>query len=259
MAVRVHETAVVAKSARLGEGVEIGPYAVVGEDVELGDGTRLIGHCVVSGPTRLGARNVVHPFAVIGAAPQDRSFAGEPTWLVAGDDNVFREHVTVHRGTAKDRGVTRIGDGALFLVGSHVAHDTTVGDRVTLTNGTLVGGHASLGANVVTGGGVAIAPFVRIGEVSFLAAGAMVERDVPPFVIAGGDRARVRALNLVGLRRTGTPDASRRALSRAFRMLFRSDEPRSLVLPVVRAELGHDPHVARLVDFLSAEPARSKK
>lgn len=255
MAVEIHPTAVVARGAELADGVVVGPHAVVGDGVVLGAGTRLVASCVVLGPCRIGARNVVHPYAVLGAEPQDRSYAGERTELVAGDDNVYREHVTVHRGTAKDRGTTTIGSGCLFMVGAHVAHDVVVGDAVTLTNGTLVGGHAVLGDHVVTGGGSAIAPFVRVGESAFLAGNAMVESDVPPFVIAAGDRARVRALNEVGLRRRGVPEGSRRALGEAFRILFRSGAPRVVSVATVREELGDDPWVARLVAFLE-QPAR---
>lgn len=255
--VEVHPTAVVARSAELADGVVVGPHAVVGEGVVLGEGTRLVASCVVLGPCRLGARNVVHPYAVLGAEPQDRSYAGEPTELVAGDDNVFREHVTVHRGTAKDRGATTLGSGCLLMVGAHVAHDATVGDAVTLTNGTLVGGHVELGDHVVTGGGSAIAPFVHIGESAFLAGNAMVEHDVPPFVIAAGDRARVRAVNEVGLMRRGVPEGSRRALARAFRILFRGREPRVSALAAVREEVGGDPWVARLVAFLERSSRRA--
>lgn len=249
MTLEIHPTAVIAKSAQLAEGVVIGPYAIVGEDVSLGPGTRLIGPCVVSGPTILGARNVVHPYAVLGAEPQDKSHGGEPTKLVIGDDNVFREHVTVHRGTRKDQGTTRIGSGCLFMVGSHIAHDAVVGDNVTLTNGALLGGHVWLGDHVVIGGGAALAPFVRIGESAFVAGGAMVEASVPPFVIAQGDRARVRSLNHVGLRRRGVPEASRRALASVFRLLYRSGAVRAKALEMAREEFASDPYAARFLGF----------
>lgn len=249
MTARIHPTAIVSETALLADDVVIGPHAIVGDGVSLGAGTRLLGPCVIAGPTRLGARNIVHPYAVLGSEPQDRSYAGEPTELVAGDDNVFREHVTVHRGTRKDRGVTRIGSSCLFMVGSHVAHDVTIGDNVTLTNQAILGGHVHIDDHVVIGGGVALAPFVRIGESAFLAGGAMVEADVPPFVIAQGDRARVRALNEVGLRRRGIPQASRHALARAFRILYRSSLVRAQALEVVRQELASDPYVARLLAF----------
>ncbi|RYE91693.1 MAG: acyl-ACP--UDP-N-acetylglucosamine O-acyltransferase, partial [Myxococcales bacterium] len=225
-------------------------FGVVGAGVELGAGTRLLSHAVVLGPARLGAGNVVHPFAALGGAPQDRSYRGEPTELWVGDGNVFREHVTVHRGTAKDRGLTRIGHHGLFLAGCHVAHDATVGDHVTLANATLLGGHVVVDDHVATGGHTAVQPFVHLGESCFLAGGAMVERDVPPFVIAAGDRARVRALNRVGLGRRDVPPDSMEALDSAFRLLFGRQLTRAAALDRLRGAT--DPWVRRLVDFLDA-------
>jgi len=251
MSAIVHPTAVVSPGAILGEGVIVGPLCVVGDGVEIGEGTRLVASCAIFGPTRLGRDNVVYPYAVLGAEPQDRSHGGEVTSLVVGDRNVFREHVTLHRGTAKDEGSTRIGSDCLFMVGVHAAHDVVVGDHATLANGTLLAGHVRVENRVTMGGRAAVAPFVRVGEGSFVAAGAMVETDVPPFVIVAGDRARVRALNRVGLRRTGVPDSSRRALARAFRVLFRRAAPRAESLGIVKQELGADPYVDKLVGFLS--------
>ncbi len=243
----------VAPGARLGERVEVGPFAVIEDGVVVGAGTRIEAHAMVRRGSSLGVDNVVHPFAVLGGEPQDRRHAGEPTTLEIGDGNVFREHVTVHRGTAHGGGVTRIGSHGLFMVGAHVAHDCQIGDAVILANATLLGGHVTLGAHVVTGGGVALAPFLRVGERAFLAGGAMVERDVPPFVIAAGDRARVRALNKVGLRRSGVPEASITRLEAAFVAIFRKG-PRSLAA----AALGDDddPFVRALAAAVLAAPSR---
>lgn len=249
--IEIHPTAVVSPRAKLADGVVVGPLCIVGDDVELGPHCQLLGSCTLIGPMRMGASNVVHPYAVLGGDPQDRTHAGEPTRLDIGARNVFREHVTVHRGTAKDRGATIIGSDGLFMASSHVAHDVLVGDGVTLANGTLLGGHVVVGDRVTTGGRAAVAPFVRIGEGAFVAAGAMVEIDVPPFVIVAGDRARVRALNRVGLRRQGVPDGSRRALAAAFRTLFAKASPRSESLRAVPAELARDPYVQKLVSFLA--------
>jgi UDP-N-acetylglucosamine acyltransferase len=257
--VTIHPTAQVSPRAALAEGVSVGPLCVVGDDVELGAGTRLVASCVVLGPARLGEHNSVFPYAVLGADPQDRSYAGEATTLEIGSDNVFREHVTVHRGTTKDQGTTRIGSRCLFMAGAHVAHDVVIGDGVTLANGTLLGGHVRVESFVTTGGRAAVAPFVRLGESSFVAAGAMVESDIPPFVIAAGDRATVRALNRVGLRRREVPPDSQRALSRAFRIIFRSDAPRSESLRAAREELAADPYVARLLDFLTSAPSAVRR
>ena len=250
MSATVHPTAVVAPGAVLGDGVEIGPYCVLGDQVSVGPATRLVSHVVVSGPAVIGARNLVHPFAVLGAPPQDRSYAGEPTSVELGNDNVIREHATIHRGTVRGGGLTRVGDGNLLMVGVHVAHDVHLGDRVTLTNGTLLAGHVRIGSYVVTGGHAAIAPFVHVGESAFVAGGAMVERDVPPYMIAAGDRARVRAINRVGLARRGVPSESCAAIKRAFKLLYLNGQPRSVALEQVHAELGEDPWVARLVAFI---------
>jgi len=252
----IHPTAVVSPRAKLAVDVAVGPLCVVGDDVEIGPRCRLLASCMVLGPTRMGEDNVVHPYAVLGGDPQDRSHAGAATRLEIGARNVFREHVTVHRGTVKDRGTTLLGSDGLFMAGAHIAHDTVIGDGVTLANGTLLGGHVVVGDRVTTGGRAAIAPFVRIGEGAFIAAGAMVEIDVPPFVIVAGDRARVRALNRVGLRRQGVPDGSRRALAAAFRTLFVNALPRSESIRAVPEDLARDPYVQKLVGFLAGDARR---
>jgi UDP-N-acetylglucosamine acyltransferase len=252
----IHPTAVVSSRATLSDDVAIGPLSVVGDGVGVGAGSLLLASSVLMGPLRMGERNTVFPYAVLGTAPQDRSYAGEPTTVEIGSDNVFREHVTVHRGTAKDQGATRIGSHGLFMAGVHVAHDVVVGDYATLANDTLLAGHVHLAEHVTTGGRAAIAPFAWVGRGAFVAAGAMVERDVPPFVIAAGDRARVRALNHVGLERLGVGPESRRALERAFRALYLGRVPRSVARRTVKAELGDDPWVSELLCFLELADAR---
>jgi UDP-N-acetylglucosamine acyltransferase len=252
--ITIHPTAVVSGRALLADGVVVGPLSVIGDDVELGAGCNLIASCTVLGPTRIGEGNVVHPYAVLGGDPQDRSHTGQATRLEIGCRNVFREHVTVHRGTTKDKATTIIGSDGLFMAGTHIAHDVIVGDGVTLANETLLGGHVMIGDRVTTGGRAAIAPFVRVGESAFIAAGAMVEIDVPPFVIVAGDRARVRALNRVGLRRQGVPDTSRRALAAAFRAIYRGPSTLTHAIRAVPEDLARDPYVQKLVGFLAGTP-----
>jgi len=251
MAVSVHPSAVVDPGAVLGDAVVIGPLCHVGAKVEIGDGTELVAHVTLLGPMRLGKRNRIFPYACLGAAPQDRSYQGEDTLVVLGDDNVVREQVTIHRGTIKGGGVTRVGSRCLLMVGAHVAHDCELDDDVTLTNLATLGGHVVVGRNAVLGGHVAVAPFVRLGRGSFIAGGACVEHDVPPFAIAAGDRARVRALNRVGLERMSVPVESRAALERAFRMIWRSGEPMAHGVRAARAELGDDPWVGQLLAALT--------
>lgn len=252
MTAAVHPSAVVHPGAVLGDEVIVGPLSVVGEGVELGEGTELVAQATVLGPCRIGRRNRLFPHATLGAPPQDRSFSGEATELLVGDDNEFREGVTVHRGTMKGGGATRIGSGGLFMVGAHVAHDAQVGNLVTLANFTSLGGHVVVGDRFVAGGHVAVAPYVTLGEVSFAAGGAMIERDVPPFVIVAGDRAKVRGLNRVGLERAGIAPESRAALEAAYSALWRSREPLATAARSLSPELARDPYVARLLASLGS-------
>ena len=248
--VRVHPSAVVEPDARLADGVVVGPLSYVGSGVTLGEGTELVAQATVLGPCTIGRRNRIFPHATLGAVPQDKTWSGELTDLSIGDDNQFREGVTVHRGTAKGSGTTRIGSRCLLMVGVHVAHDCTVRDGVTLTNNTSLGGHVEVGARAVIGGHVAVAPFVRLGELCFAAGGSMIERDVPPYLIVAGDRARVRGVNRVGLVRAEVPEASRDALNAGFRRLYRSNEPLQVAIRTMTPDLARDPFVQRLIEFL---------
>ena len=240
----IHPSAIVASGARVGEGVVVGPYAVIGEAVVLGARVRVGAHAVVEGPTVLADDVQVFPFALVGAAPQDRSYSGEPTTLRVGEGTVIREHVTLHRGTRKDRGHTEVGARCLLMVGVHVAHDAVIGDDCTIANAVQISGHVVLEEGVNVGGAAAFAPFVRVRAYSFVAAGSRVEQDVPPFHVVQGDRARVRALNVVGLQRHGVPEA---ALSRAHRALYRAGRPLAEALASLEAD--EDRHVRRLVAF----------
>jgi UDP-N-acetylglucosamine acyltransferase len=254
VASRIHPSAVVDPRAELADGVEIGPFCVVGAGVRIGTGTRLLGHVVVEGPTSLGEGNVVHPFAALGGAPQHkREPAGAGSRLVVGDRNVVREQVTVHRGTAGR--ATQIGDDNLLMVGAHVAHDATVGSHVVVANGSQLAGHVVVEDHAIFGGLAGVAQFVRVGESAFVAAGAMCEVDVPRFVIVQGDRARVRALNVVGLRRRGVPEASIAALRRAFREVFGGNLPRAEAARALLVE-GGDAYVAAFAESLTAASTR---
>jgi UDP-N-acetylglucosamine acyltransferase len=245
---RIHPCAVVDPHAELAEDVVVGPYAIVDAGVRIGEGSVLHAHAVVRGPTVLGARSVVHPFAVVGGEPQAKRHPGGPARLDAGEANVFREHVTVHGGT--EGRATRLGARNLFMVGSHVAHDCDVGSDCVLANHVLLAGHAVVEDGVTFGGGAGVAQHVRIGEGAFVAAMSAVERDVPPFVVVEGNRARVRGLNLVGLRRRGVSEESIRALERAVRKLWMSGLTRAEALRAL--EDASDPHVCRLVEALRA-------
>jgi UDP-N-acetylglucosamine acyltransferase len=251
MSARIHPTSVVDTHAELAADVELGPYAVVGKGVRIGAGTRLLAHAVILGPTAIGEGNVLHPFAVLGGESQHKRAAapGEGR-LVIGDRNVFREHATVHRGTSGS--TTRIADDNLFMVGAHAAHDVQIGSFCTLANAVQLAGHAHVSDHATFGGLSGVAQFVAVGESAFVAAGAMCEVDVPPFVIVQGDRARVRALNVVGLRRRGVPEASIERLEGAFRLLFGKKVPRAEALSRV-------PRGDAFVDALLAAMTKSAR
>jgi UDP-N-acetylglucosamine acyltransferase len=258
---RVHPTAVVDRHAELAEDVEIGAYCVVGAGVRIGPETKLLSHVVVSGRTTLGRANVVHPFAVIGGAPQIKKAGGGRSATAdgrgaveIGDENVIREHVTINASSSSDAPPTRLGRKNLLMAGSHVAHDVELGACCVVANAVQIAGHAVIEDFVNFGGLSGVAQRVRVGEGAFVAAGSMCERDVPPFVIVQGDRARVRALNVVGLERRGVPAASIAKLRRAFARLFvRRTEPFEQVV----GELDRsDPWVAALARAVGA-PGRS--
>jgi UDP-N-acetylglucosamine acyltransferase len=222
MATLVADTACVDSRADIADDVEIGPYSVIGPDVKIGPGTRLIAHACVHGMTTLGEGNVIHPFAVIGGEPQDVSFRGSTTRVEIGDHNVFREGVTIHRGSEKEDGVTRIGSNNLLMVNVHVAHDCTIDDRVIIANNTILGGHGHVESFVSISGGVGIHPFVSIGSYSYVGALSRIYHDVPRFMIIDGNPSKVRCINVVGLRRNGIGPEAITALHEAHRLIYRA-------------------------------------
>lgn len=223
MSARIHPTAVIDPRAELADDVEVGPHCLVGPGVRIDAGTRLLSHVVITGRSAVGKNNVFHPFVVIGGEPQIRKLEAAPSAqlrppsvssLVIGAANVFREHVTVNVSSGETP--TSIGEKNLFMAGAHVAHDVTVGSHCVVANGVQLAGHVVVEDWVTFGGLAGVAQLLRIGQSAFVAAGAMCERDVPPFVIVQGDRARVRALNIVGLERRGVSTESIARLKRAF-------------------------------------------
>jgi UDP-N-acetylglucosamine acyltransferase len=243
---RHHPTAVIDRHAELAPDVVVGAYAIVEAGVILGAGCVLHPHAVLRGPAALGPGNVVHPFAVIGGEPQAKRHSGSPGRVEIGEHNVFREHVTVHGGT--DGRATRVGAHNLFMVATHAAHDAIIGSHCVLANGTQLAGHTVVEDWATFGGQSGVAQHVRVGESAFVAAFAACERRVPPFVVVQGDRARVRGLNVVGLRRRGIPEPSIAALRRAVRKLWHSGASRAQALEALDRET--DPYVRQLVEAL---------
>ncbi|MGH8259590.1 MAG: acyl-ACP--UDP-N-acetylglucosamine O-acyltransferase [Steroidobacteraceae bacterium] len=215
--------AIVSPRAELAADVAVGPFTVIGPEVVIGPGTVIGPHAVVNGPTRLGAGNRVFQFASIGEAPQDKKYQGEPTRLEIGDRNTFREFCTVNRGTVHDRGVTTIGNDGLFLASSHVAHDCVIGDHVVFANCASIGGHVEIGDWVQLGGLSAVHQFSKVGAHAFIGGGAMVSRDVPPYVLITGNPAMPHGVNAEGLKRRGFDAGQIRHIREAYRILYRMD------------------------------------
>jgi UDP-N-acetylglucosamine acyltransferase len=222
MATLIADTACVDPRAELGDDVEVGPYCVIGPEAVIGRGTRLIAHACIFGRTKLGERNLVYPFAVIGGEPQDVSFRGSATRVEIGEQNIIREGVTIHRGSEKEQGVTRIGSRNLLMVNVHIAHDCVLGDQVTIANNTILGGHTHVESSVTISGGVGVHPFVTIGAYSYVGGLSRIYHDVPRFMIVDGNPSKVRCINVVGLRRHGLSADAITALHEAYRLIYRA-------------------------------------
>jgi UDP-N-acetylglucosamine acyltransferase len=215
----IHPTACIAADVALGENVTIGPFAVVETGVEMGANCWIGAHAVVQRYVKMGENNILHPHAVLGGLPQDTGFKAETvSWLICGDNNVFREGFTAHRAS-KEQGETRIGSGCYFMNNSHVAHDCKIGDHTIFANNVAIGGHVEVGNNVFMGGAVVVHQFCRIGSFAIVQGTTGINMDVIPFMLIGGRPARHYKLNTVGLRRAGITGDRYKALSEAFRLL----------------------------------------
>jgi len=248
----IHPTAVVHDSAELADDVRIGAFCVVGPNVVIGSGCEIMDHVHIKCNTAMGVDNRVHPFAAVGGDPQDRKFSGETTSLRIGDRNEIREQATLHRGTGNGGGETIIGSDCLIMVGSHVAHDCTLGDRVTLANQVMLAGHVVMGDGSAIGGGAGVHHYATIGRLAFVGGLARVARDVPPFVIVEGHPAEVRTVNAVGLIRAGIDQDTIDTLKDCFKRLFRDAGPVCERLPKLREMHADMPIVLELCDAVEA-------
>ncbi len=251
----IHPTAIVAEGAVLADDVEIGPFCTIGPQVRIGARTRLHAHVVVDGDTWIGTDCEVFPFAVIGCHPQDKKLrhGDRGGRLRIGDHNRIREHVTIHGGTPFGTGLTTVGDHNMLLVGCHIGHDAVVGNHVVMTNGAMVAGHTSIGDRAILGAMVGIHQFARVGKLAMIGAGAMVSHDAPPFAMVQGDRAKLVAVNLVGLHRNGYTAEQRALIKRVFRILFwRSGTLHQRLELVRQSPLFHDPVAQEIVEFVAA-------
>jgi len=249
----IHPQAIVAASAKLGEGVKVGAFAVVGEDVELGEGCVLHPHAVVQGPSSFGKNNVFYPFSVIGGDPQDYTFRGERTELAAGDGNIFREYVTVSRGTEKGSGKTNLGSGNFLLAYSHIGHDCQIGDQTLFVNGATLAGHVTVEDFATIGALSPVHQFCRIGRYAYIGASTVITQDVPPFSRVVTEReTKSYGINAIGLERKGFSAERLKALKTAYRLLLRSRMNTTQALAEMRKTLSESADVQELIRFIES-------
>ena len=246
----IHPTAIVARGARVAEGVRIGAYSVIGADVEIGEGTEVGPHVVIEGHTRIGRDNRIHAFSVLGGAPQDRKYAGEATRLEIGDRNTIREFCTFNTGTTQDAGVTTLGDDNWIMAYVHLAHDCRVGNHTIFANNAQIAGHVHVGDHAILGGFTVVHQFVSIGAHSLTAMGTILLQDLPPYVTASGNTAEPHGINAEGLKRRGFTPESISAIRSAYKVLYKE----GLGLDAAKAELRErartQPEIALMAEFL---------
>ena len=253
----VHPTALVDSAAHLGADVTIGPFCVIGPDVALGDRVEIHSHVVVIGNTNVGENCKIYSFATIGTPPQDYKYKGEPNSIEIGANTIIREQVTINPGTINGDGVTRLGANCFILVGAHIAHDCQVGDDVTMVNHAMLAGHCTVGARAILGGACAVHQFVRIGAHAFIGGLSGITADVIPFGMAVGNRASLRGLNLVGLRRGGYAREDVQGLRAAYRFLFSGEGTLAERLTELEKTYRENPLVLRVVTFMQKDSDRS--
>ena len=247
---KTHPSAVIYPGAKLAPDVEVGPYSIIGEHVVLGSGSSIGAHCVLTGHTTIGMNNHFYTGAVIGSIPQDLKYKGEKTFLEIGNNNNFREYVTVNCGTLQGGGKTRIGNDVHIMAYSHIAHDCIIRDGVIIANGGTLGGYVEIGEKAFLGGLVGIHQFVRVGKLAMIAACSKATQDVIPFSAVFGYPARVYGLNTVGLKRAGMSLGAQRDLKQAFHLLFEEALSRQDALQVIQKNFGKSGEVKELVTFI---------
>ena len=248
----IHSTVIINSKAEIDSNVEIGPYSVIGENVFIGSGTVIGPHVVVDPYVTIGADCNIFQYAAIGAPPQSLKFEGGETYVKIGRGTIVREFVTIHRGTEFGGGITEVGEENLLMAYTHIAHDCKTGRKVVLSNNATLAGHITIGDNAIIGGLVAIHQFVRIGDYAFVGGKSAVVKDIPPYVIASGDRAKLHGLNSVGLKRHGFSENTVSSLKKTYRIIFRIGLTMNEAIERVRAEVEQIPEVLGFIDFIKS-------
>jgi UDP-N-acetylglucosamine acyltransferase len=247
-----HATAIIDSKAEVDESVEVGPYSVIGPDVTIGADVKIGAHVVIDPFVTIGSKCVIHQFAAIGAPPQSLKFRGEKTFVKIGRGTTIREFVTIHRGTEFGGGITKIGEACFLMNYTHIAHDCKIGREVVFANNATLAGHITIGDHATVGGLTAIHQFVHVGDYAFIGGKAAVVKDVPPYVISSGDRAKLHGLNSVGLKRHGFSRSTLSELKKAYRIIFRIGLTLHEALDRVKAEVEQIPEVVNFIDFIKS-------
>jgi UDP-N-acetylglucosamine acyltransferase len=247
----IHPSAVVSPDAELGQGVKIGPFSVIGRHVTIGRDTVVGAHVVIEGNTRIGDRNQIYSYVSIGSPPQDIGYKGEDTRVDIGDDNIIREYATINRATTKQDRVTIVGNGNYMMAYSHVAHDCILGDNIIMANAATLGGHTVVGDHTTLGGLTASHQFVRIGAYAFIGGNTGLPKDIPPFMMAAGSRAKLYGPNLIGLRRHGFSKEVIEGLKKAYRIIWRESKRFDEGIARARKEVEAFPELDMLLDFFN--------
>lgn len=249
----IHPSAIIDPSAQIADDVTIGAYSIIGADVVIGSGCQIASHVVIKGPTTIGQNNRIFQFATIGEDCQDKKYHGERTFLEIGDNNVIRENCTIHRGTVQDNSLTKMGNGNLLMVNTHIAHDCIVGNDCVFANNTGLAGHVKVGNSVIVGGNTGIHQFCQIGSYAMMGGASLVLKDIPAYVMVSGNPAQAAGMNFEGMRRRGWSSETITLLKRAYKIVYRQ----GLTLDVAVAQLEQEilpicPEVSAFIDSLKA-------
>lgn len=247
---KIHSTTIIDSTAKLGKDVTVGPYSVIGKDVTIGEGTCVGPHVVIGDRTTIGKECRIFQFASVGAPPQDMAYAGEETSTVIGDNNTIREFVTIHAGTVKDKAQTTIGDNNLFMNYVHVAHDCVVGSNIVMANNATLAGHVHVDDHAIVGGLVAVHQFVHIGAYCIIGGASAVSKDIPPYVMAVGNRATLHGLNRIGLKRKGFSKEALVNIKEAYNIIFHSSLTIKEATKKLKADFSDSVEVGRFIDFI---------
>ena len=248
----IHKTAIIDPSAQIADNVKIGAYSIIEEDVIIGSGTEIKAHVIIAKHTTIGENNRIFQFSSIGEEPQDKKYNQEPTKTIIGNNNTIREYVTISRGTVDDQGITKIGDNNWIMANVHIAHDCMIADNVTMANGTTLAGHVHIEEYVILGGFTKLHQFCRIGAHAFTAMDTGFQKDLPPYIMAQGNPAVARTINVVGLKRRGFSADSIKAIKKGYNLLYKSDLRLEQAVKEMEVLAKSQSAVQVMVDFINS-------